>query len=104
MATFIKKNQDLDVRKAVVAWMAHNQKDADAILYGKGEIERHTPCRLERIREAYTDGTADHLPPVTWCPQYGTITDGRHRIAVAYLNGIKKIKADFIYNVPDDWQ
>ena len=92
--TTILKNQTLDVRKTVIGWMAKD-KDAEALIFGIGKQEKHTAHRMNNILEAHQAGT--ELPPISYQPQFGTLIDGRHRLAVAYLMGIETIKADCYY-------
>jgi hypothetical protein len=79
--------------------MAKDEKDAMAIINGIGNQEKHTAYRMNNIMEAYMNKTESELPSITYAAQTGQIIDGRHRVAVAHLLGIKTIKADLIYNI-----
>lgn len=102
MGIEIKKNQTLDVQKAVEAWLKHSPKDAKAIIFGEGPQERHTPYRLNNILDAYMQGKEDQLPPIRFAPQFGEVEDGRHRLAMAYLFDKPTIKANLVYVTPDE--
>lgn len=102
MGTVVKKNQVIDVKDAVRQWMKRDPKSAEAIIYGVGPQERHTPYRLEKIMQAYEEGKEDRLPPIRYAPQFGEVEDGRHRLAAAFLMGKDKIKADLVYVTDKD--
>lgn len=91
--------KQIDVRQAAIGWMAKDEASALAIIHGIGRQERHTANRMNNILEAYLNGTDHELPAITIAAQTGQIIDGRHRLAVAYLFGIKTIAAKLIYNV-----
>ena len=93
--TNIIKNQTINVRQTVIGWMAKDPESANAVIFGTAKQERHTARRLNSILEGYQSG-AD-FPPISHQPQFGTLIDGRHRLAVAYLLGIESIQADLYY-------
>ena len=93
--TTIIKNQTINVRKTVIGWMAKDPESANAVIFGTAKQERHTAHRLNNILEAHQTNT--DLPAISYQPQFGTLIDGRHRLAVAYLLGIENIQADLYY-------
>lgn len=102
MGIRIEKNQTLNVKDAVKAWIEKSPKDARAIIFGEGPQERHTPYRLNNILRAYMEGKEDELPPIRFAPQFGEVEDGRHRLAMAYLMDKPAIKANLVYVTPDE--
>lgn len=63
--------------------------------------ERISAYRISQILEAYAEGNDKQLPPIRYAPQFGQIEDGRHRVFVAWILGIREIQADLVWVTPD---